>query len=99
MAEKPFKVIVSGAGPVGLTLAHALSKAGVDYVILEGRDEVVIDIGATIILNQATLRVLGQLGLLEKVKEAGVGFTEGCFRSATSNGRFGTVSLQKQFEE
>ena len=66
-----FKVIICGAGPVGLTAAHALSEAGIDYVVLERRDEVVIDIGATIVVYQGTLRIMSQLGLLDRLRETG----------------------------
>ncbi|ROW08283.1 hypothetical protein VMCG_03175 [Cytospora schulzeri] len=40
-----FKVIVVGGGPVGLIAAHSLSKAGIDFVVLERRPEVVEEIG------------------------------------------------------
>ncbi|KAM0414705.1 hypothetical protein ACHAPT_013444 [Fusarium lateritium] len=60
----PFKVIVVGGGPVGLTAAHALSRGGVDFTILERREHPVIDAGSNLVLTVTGLRALGQLGLL-----------------------------------
>lgn len=65
-----FKVVVVGGGPVGLILAHVLSKAGIDYVVLEGRPEVVKDVGASLVLGTDSMRVLSQLGLLDKARAA-----------------------------
>lgn len=71
MAQSIFKVIVVGGGPVGLTAAHILSRAGIDYVVLERRSSVHIDVGASLALWPQTLRVLSQLGLLERLQELG----------------------------
>lgn len=66
-----FKVIVIGGGPVGLTAAHALSKAGIDFVVLERRPQVFEDVGASLVLSPANLRVMSQFGLLPKLRELG----------------------------
>lgn len=66
-----FKVIIIGAGPTGLTAAHALSKAGIDFVVLERRPELYEDVGASLVLFPYSLRVMAQLGLLEKLREIG----------------------------
>ncbi|KAI5860105.1 hypothetical protein GGS23DRAFT_249538 [Durotheca rogersii] len=66
-----FKVIVVGGGPVGLTAAHALSRAGIDFVVLEHRESVVVDVGASLVLWPSGLRVLAQFGLLERLREIG----------------------------
>lgn len=66
-----FKVIIIGAGPTGLTAAHSLSKAGIDFVVLERRPEVFEDVGASLALFPYTLRVLAQFGLHEKLREIG----------------------------
>lgn len=66
-----FKVIVVGAGPVGLIMAHALSKANIDFVVLEGRPEVVRDVGASLVLGAHSLRILSQFGMLDKARDIG----------------------------
>ncbi|KAH8805033.1 hypothetical protein F5884DRAFT_884983 [Xylogone sp. PMI_703] len=66
-----FKVIIVGGGPVGLTAAHALSLASIDFVVLERRDNIVVDIGASLILWPPNLRVMHQLGVLDKVLPLG----------------------------
>lgn len=64
MSPTDFKVIVVGGGPVGLVAAHALSRAGIDFVVLESRSSIVLDAGSNLVINPMGLRVLGQLGLL-----------------------------------
>ncbi|KAK6222675.1 hypothetical protein LQW54_000856 [Pestalotiopsis sp. IQ-011] len=71
MDDSAFKVIVVGGGPVGLTAAHALTLAGIDHVVLEGRDTMFIDSGASLVLGPASMRVMHQFGLLPKLKEIG----------------------------
>ena len=70
MATPGFKAIVVGGGPVGLTAAHALSRANIDFVLLERRSSPVIDAGSNLVLNPMGIRALDQLDLrapLEKV--------------------------------
>lgn len=67
-----FKVIIVGAGPVGLTLAHALLHlADVDITILERRIDLFEDTGASLILNPPSLRIFQQLGLLSSLRQLG----------------------------
>lgn len=66
-----FKVIIIGCGPIGLIAAHALHAAGIEFVLLERRTQIVEEIGASIIVWPHTLRVLHQLGLLEKALDIG----------------------------
>lgn len=70
MKEVPSKIIIIGGGPVGLTAAHSLSKAGLDFVLLEGRPEIVSDAGSGLVLSAMGMRGLGQLGLLPALNEA-----------------------------
>ncbi|KAL7811681.1 FAD/NAD(P)-binding domain-containing protein [Trichoderma aethiopicum] len=69
MAAGDFKVIIIGGGPVGLIAAHALYKAGIDFVILECSNEVAVDVGACLSILPPSLRVLHQLGLLNGLRE------------------------------
>jgi 2-polyprenyl-6-methoxyphenol hydroxylase-like FAD-dependent oxidoreductase len=66
-----FRVIIAGGGPAGLTAAHSLSKAGIDFVVLERRPEVLEDVGASLVILPHNIRVLSQFGLLPKLREIG----------------------------
>ncbi|RYP30820.1 hypothetical protein DL768_011183 [Monosporascus sp. mg162] len=61
MAPSGFRVIVVGGGPTGLTAAHMLSKAGIDFVLLEKRDTCMAEIGAALVVGPGTARVYDQL--------------------------------------
>ena len=65
MAPSNFKVIIIGGGPVGLTAAHALDRAGIDFLLLEQRPHVVIDAGSNLVLMPIGLRAMSQLDLLD----------------------------------
>lgn len=69
MPTQGFKVIVVGGGPVGLTAAHALSRANIDFVLLERRSSTVIEAGSNLVLNPTGLRALHQLGLGSALEE------------------------------
>lgn len=64
-----FRVVVVGGGPVALMAAHALDRAGIDYVVLERRKELDTDSGASVALWPHNVRLLDQLDLLEEAKE------------------------------
>ncbi|KAH7243774.1 hypothetical protein B0J15DRAFT_564959 [Fusarium solani] len=68
MSPNAFRVIVVGGGPVGLTAAHSLSRANLDFVVLERRAKIVEDAGSNLVLLPIGLRVLGQLGLLPTIE-------------------------------
>lgn len=68
MSLKAFKVVIVGGGPVGLTAAHSLSQAGLDFVVLESREKIVQDAGSNLVLLPIGLRVLSQLGLLSEIE-------------------------------
>lgn len=71
MATRPFKVIITGGGPVGLIAAHALSLASIEFVVLEQRDTISIDVGASLVLAPPSLRVMQQMGLLHSLMAVG----------------------------
>lgn len=62
--SKPFRVIIVGAGIVGLTLSHALQLAKVDHVVLEKYDRVKSVKGAALIIWPNVERIFDQFGLL-----------------------------------
>ena len=68
MSKPKLSVIVVGGGPVGITAAHALSKAGIDFIVLERRETILEDIGATIFLWPQGMRIMSQLGVLEDLR-------------------------------
>ncbi|RYP03592.1 hypothetical protein DL764_005053 [Monosporascus ibericus] len=68
MADASFRVIIIGAGPTALYMAHALVAANIDFVLLEQQSSVVRHQGALIILWPHSARLLDQLGLYEDVK-------------------------------
>ena len=65
-SERPFRAVIVGGGPVGLCLAHTLSLAGIDHVLLERRDTVIEKSGFGLALWPHGVRILDQLGLLEE---------------------------------
>lgn len=67
MASNGFKVIVVGGGPVGLTSAHALTKAGLDFIVLEAREDTSTEAGSHLVMNSMGLQALSQLGLSDAV--------------------------------
>ncbi|KAI1071691.1 hypothetical protein LB507_005341 [Fusarium sp. FIESC RH6] len=85
MPSKGFKAIVVGGGPVGLTAAHALSRANIDFVLLERRSSPVIDAGSNLVLNPMGLRALDQLGLGSSLEE--VSSTLGLVKRQDHQGR------------
>lgn len=66
-----FRVIIIGGGPVGLTAAHVFNKVGIDFKVLERRDSLDVDSGASVVLGPQNLRIMDQLGLLERLLEIG----------------------------
>lgn len=68
MAVEDFKAIVVGGGPVGLTAAHALDRAGIDFVLLERQPEIVMNAGSNLALSPFGLQSMTQLGLVEALK-------------------------------
>lgn len=67
--ECPFRVIIVGGGPIGLLAAHCLSKAGIDFIVLERGGTLLPENGASLGIYPSTLRIFDQLGLLGPVQE------------------------------
>lgn len=62
-----FRVLIVGGSIAGLSLALALEKHGVDFLVLEGHPEVAPQVGASIAVLPSGFRVLDQLGCYEDV--------------------------------
>jgi 2-polyprenyl-6-methoxyphenol hydroxylase-like FAD-dependent oxidoreductase len=68
--EKPgFRVIIVGGSIAGLTLAHCLQKARIDFLVLERRATVAPQIGASIGVHPNGARILDQLGVYNQLEE------------------------------
>ncbi|KAL7266000.1 hypothetical protein RUND412_011469 [Rhizina undulata] len=67
--QENFKVIIAGGSVTGLTLAHTLDKAGIDYVILEGHGEIAPQVGASVALFPNGFRIMDQLGVWDDLKQ------------------------------
>lgn len=63
MTSRNFKVIIVGGGPIGLTAAHALEKAKIDFLLLEQRDDVVVNTGSNLVLRPNGIQAMMELGL------------------------------------
>lgn len=59
-----FKVIIVGGGVGGLTLAHCLDRAGIDYLLLD-KHPIAPAWGASITIHPSSARILDQLDLLD----------------------------------
>jgi 2-polyprenyl-6-methoxyphenol hydroxylase-like FAD-dependent oxidoreductase len=70
MSKRQFRVVIVGGGIAGLTLANMLEKFDIDYIVLEGRDDVAPHEGACIGISPNGLFILDQLGLYETVSAA-----------------------------
>lgn len=57
-----FRVVIAGGSIAGLSLALALERAGVDFVVLEAHAQVAPQVGASIAVLPSGFRVLDQLG-------------------------------------
>lgn len=76
-----FKVIVVGAGPVGLVLAHALQASGIDYLLVEQRRQVPPEPAYGVFIWPQIMRILHQLGLLDVVSAVGQPMLQAIHRS------------------
>ncbi|KAK8035520.1 hypothetical protein PG993_010515 [Apiospora rasikravindrae] len=67
-AAKPFRAIVVGGGLVGLTAAHILTAAGIDFIVLEKHKSILTSRGTQLAIWSQTFRTFDQLGLLEALQ-------------------------------
>lgn len=67
MKSRSFRVVISGGGVCGLTLANALERGQIEYILLESRDEIAPTLGASIAINANGFRILDQLGCYDHI--------------------------------
>jgi 2-polyprenyl-6-methoxyphenol hydroxylase-like FAD-dependent oxidoreductase len=59
------RVVIAGGSITGLTLAHALYHSDIDFVVLEARNEIAPQVGASIVILPHGARILDQLGIFD----------------------------------
>lgn len=91
-AKKPWRIVIVGAGIAGLTSAIALKKAGHDVLILEQVHQIA-EVGAGIQIAPNASRILGRLGLLEKILEKSSLLTTNSTRRWEDNRQLGSIPL------
>lgn len=64
-----FRVVIVGGSIAGLVLAHCLHHAGIDYLVLEARDRVDPQVGASIGIFSNGARILDQLGVYKSIEQ------------------------------
>ncbi|KAH8810054.1 hypothetical protein F5882DRAFT_99982 [Hyaloscypha sp. PMI_1271] len=64
-----FTAIIVGGSVAGLTLAHMFSKAHINYTLLEARDDISPQLGASIVIMPNGARILDQLGIFGDMKD------------------------------
>jgi 2-polyprenyl-6-methoxyphenol hydroxylase-like FAD-dependent oxidoreductase len=64
-----FKVVIIGDSIAGLTLAHALSHRGIDFIVLEGHRDIAPCVGVSLCLLPNRERILDQLGLFDRISQ------------------------------
>ena len=70
-ASRPFKVIIVGAGISGLSLAHLLLRAGIDFVVLEAHSNIAPPTGGSFGLWPNCARILDQIACWTDIESKG----------------------------
>ena len=79
-SDRPFRVIVVGAGLVGLSLSHALQLANIEHVVLEKQPSVVSLHGAALMIYPGCARIFDQFGILGDIQKTISPITSECQR-------------------
>jgi 2-polyprenyl-6-methoxyphenol hydroxylase-like FAD-dependent oxidoreductase len=87
---RPFRVVIGGGGIAGLTLANALEKAGIDYLLLESRNSISPQVGASIGFLPNGGRIMDQLGCFDQLESTTVPLKE--FYNRYANGKIISVT-------
>ncbi|KAI1926143.1 hypothetical protein LOZ66_000622 [Ophidiomyces ophidiicola] len=70
MENPRLKVIIVGGSVAGLTLAHCLDQANIEYLVLERHANIQTNIGGSIVLMPNGCRILDQLGVYSLVEKS-----------------------------
>ena len=68
---RPFKVIIVGAGIAGLTLAHLLLRAGIDFVVVEAHSGISPPAGGSFGFWPNCARILDQIACWTDIESKG----------------------------
>ncbi|KAJ5953146.1 hypothetical protein N7454_000042 [Penicillium verhagenii] len=63
-----FKVIIAGGSIAGLTLANALARANIDFLVLEGHGQIDASIGGALTIVSNGLQILDQMGIYDDIR-------------------------------
>ncbi|RAK97742.1 FAD-dependent oxidoreductase [Aspergillus ibericus CBS 121593] len=66
--QPPFRVLIVGGSVAGLTLAHCLERANIEYLVLEKGNDIAPQVGASIGIMPNGGRILEQLGLFDDIE-------------------------------
>lgn len=91
------RVIIVGAGPVGLTCALSLATRGIKVLVLEAHDDLFFDLRAGS-FHPPTMEVLAPLGITAKMHETGIPVHYWQWRDRT-DGVVGTFKLSVLADE
>ncbi|KAJ5716199.1 hypothetical protein N7493_008110 [Penicillium malachiteum] len=69
MENPDFRVLIVGGSIAGLTLANSLSRAGIDFLVLEAHDRIVAPVGASLALTSNGAMILDQMNMYEDIAE------------------------------
>jgi len=94
-AKRPLKVIVVGAGIAGLSVALGLKKTGHEVLVLERAHEIA-EVGAGIQVAPNAARILGRLGLLDKVMAKANVLEKNSLRRYANSQEHGTAPLMPE---
>jgi 2-polyprenyl-6-methoxyphenol hydroxylase-like FAD-dependent oxidoreductase len=66
--ERPFKVLIAGGSIAGLTLANALARANIDFLVLESHGRIDPSVGAALTVPTNACRILDQMGIYDDIQ-------------------------------
>ena len=67
--QESLKVVIVGGSIAGLTLAHSLLRAHIDFVLLGSNADIAPQVGASIVILPNGARILDRLGVWNDVHE------------------------------